>query len=153
MRTICAATFISLCFFAQPAHAQDTQQAPILAVVASATVPGAVTLDIPRSSTPQRALLLSMYVGNGALQGYDAYSTLKALRSGGAEANPVMGLATKSSTGLILIKAGMSAATIFTAERLWRTNHRGRAIAVMALSNGLMGIVAARNHSVLQQLR
>lgn len=153
MRSIYAAAFVSLILFAQPAYAQDAPQVPVPEAAAPVTVQRPLTLEVPRGSTPQRALLLSMYAGNGALQGYDAYSTLKALKSGGAEANPVMGFATKSSAGLILVKVGMSAVTIYTAERLWRNNHRGHAIAVMLLSNGLMAIVAAHNHSVLQQLR
>ena len=154
MRYIAAAAFISVLLIAQPARAQEAPVTPgPESPVAQATESRAAVLEVPRTSTSQRTLLLSMYVGNSALQGYDAYSTWKALKSGGAEANPVMGSVTKSGVGLVLVKAGMSAVTIYTAERLWRTKHRGHANAVIAISNGLMAIVDMHNHSVLGRLR
>lgn len=154
MRYIGTVAFISVFLTAQPARAQEAPLPPgPESPVAQATEPRVVPLAVPRTSISQRALLLSMYVGNGALQGYDAYATLKALTSGGTEANPIMAPVTRSGVGFVMVKAGMSAVTIYTAERLWRTNHRGRAIAVIAISNGLMAIVDMHNHSVLRRLR
>lgn len=153
MRSICAASFVSLFLVVSPVHAQEALREPGSAAVAMATIPRPITIDAPRGTTPQRALLLSLYAGNSALQGYDAYSTLTALKSNGVESNPIMGRVTKSTVGLVFVKAGVSAATIYTAERLWRNNRRGHAIAVMLLSNGLMAVVAAHNHSVLGRLR
>lgn len=153
MRSICVATFaVGLVFVAQPARAQDAAQTHDAATTAPATVPRPITLEVPRTSTPRRTLLLSMYAGNSVLQGYDAYSTLRGLRNGRTEANPVMRQVAKSSVALVVAKAGISAITISTAERLWRTNRRGHAIAVMALSDVLMTLVAAHNHSVLRHL-
>ena len=39
----------------------------------------------------------------------------------------------------------MTLATLYAAERQWRQHHRGRAVAIMIVSNGLMAGVAARN--------
>jgi hypothetical protein len=39
------------------------------------------------------------------------------------------------------------------AERLWKHNNKAGAIAVMLATNGMMATVAARNASVLRQLK
>jgi hypothetical protein len=38
-----------------------------------------------------------------------------------------------------------------TAERLWQRGQRRRALALMAVSNGLMAVVAANNAAVLRR--
>jgi hypothetical protein len=47
-------------------------------------------------------------------------------------------------------KGGASFVSIFMAERLWRQNRRGQAVAVMLLTNGLMTAVAASNRSIVR---
>ena len=56
---------------------------------------------------------------------------------------------TWSPATFIVVKGAATMASIFTAERLWRTNHRGAAIAVMVVSNGLLAVVAAHNAPVI----
>ena len=51
------------------------------------------------------------------------------------------------------VKGGVAFASIYVAERLWRTHHRGEAIAVMAVSSGVMAAVAANNAAILRGQR
>ena len=43
--------------------------------------------------------------------------------------------------------------SIYVAERLWRGHHRGQAIAMMVVSNGIMAAVAASNASIIRSQR
>lgn len=88
--------------------------------------------------------LPAMYLGLGALQGLDLYSTSRALRHGGYEANPVMARVVGNRGASIALKAGTSAAMIFFAERL-RKKSPVAAITMMAIVNGFTGLVVAHN--------
>ena len=93
--------------------------------------------------------LIGMYAGSGLLQAYDAYSTLAGVKANKVELNPLMSEMVKNPSVFIAAKSVMTFATIFAAERLWRQHHPGKAIALMAVSNGLMAAIAAHNASVL----
>ena len=98
-------------------------------------------------------LLSSLYAGSAFLQGYDAYSTLTALKSGAVEANPLMKGITKSPAAFMALKAGMTMASIMSAERMWKNNYRAGAVIMMIASNGMMAAVAAHNASVLRRVQ
>ena len=93
-----------------------------------------------------------LYVSLAALQAFDGYSTTAGLSRGAREANQVMGGVAGNSAAFWVVKAGSTAASIWVAERLWKTNRVG-AIVTMVAVNGVMASVAARNASVLKTLR
>ena len=103
--------------------------------------------------TTRPSVLPALYVGCAILQGFDVYSTLKALKGGAVESNPMMRGAVANPIALITLKAAVTASSIYAAERLWRQHHRTQAVVLMAVSNGIMAAVAARNASVMQQQR
>ena len=108
----------------------------------------------PRTAAPHRPLVLpSLYAGSAFLQGYDAYSTLAALKHGGTEANPLMKGITKSPVAFIGLKAGVTTMSIMAAERMWKDNNRIGAVLTMVASNGFMAMVAAHNAAVLQRVK
>ena len=129
--------------------AAATAVTPVALETVATTAPAAQT---NWSLARRPALLPVLYVGSAVLQAYDAYSTLSALKAGAVEANPLMKGAVTSPVALVGIKAGVSAASIIAAERMWHHNRLG-AIAMMAISNGMMAIVAAHNAQVLGRLR
>jgi hypothetical protein len=98
------------------------------------------------------SVLPVLYVSLAALQGFDAYSTTAGLARGAQEANPMMRGVAGNSAAFWAVKAGSTAASIWLAERLWKTNRVG-AIVTMVVVNGVAASVAARNASVLKQLR
>jgi hypothetical protein len=98
-------------------------------------------------------VLPSLYVSLIGLEAYDGYSTTRGLRHGALESNTFMrGLAAKPAA-LWAVKGGATFVSIYMAERLWRKNRRGQAIALMVVTNGLMAAVAANNASVLHAQR
>ncbi len=102
---------------------------------------------------PKRpAALPALYASFLALQVFDAYSTTQGLSRGASEANPIMRSAVGTPATFWAIKAATTAGVMITAERMWKTNKAG-AIAVMVIGNGVAAAIAARNASVLKQLR
>jgi hypothetical protein len=106
-----------------------------------------------RQSDSRPALLPALYVGSALLQGFDAYSTLSALRQGGVEANPLARGMTANPAAFIAVKSSVAFLSIYAAEKLWREHHRAGAIALMAISNGAMAAVALHNASALRSLQ
>jgi len=114
----------------------------------------AVVVEPPPADPGKRpALLIGMYVASGVLHGYDAYSTLAGVSANAAEANPIVGDMAKQPALFIAAKSAMALTTMAAADQMWRSGHRGRAIALMAVSNGVMAIVAAHNAAVLRGQR
>ena len=162
MRRILVAAVAGLMLTAAPVFAADedgaTMLTPTAAAVATSMVQHsdlAANINLAAQfKAPHRPLLLpTLYAGTAVLQGYDAYSTLTALKSGATEANPLMKGITKSPIAFVALKAGMTAVSIMSAERMWKNDHRVAAVLVMVVSNGMMAAVAAHNASVLHRVR
>ena len=98
------------------------------------------------------SVLPALYVSFAALQGFDAYSTTANVSRGAREVNPMMRGVAGNSAAVWAVKAASTAASIWCAERLWKTNRVG-AIVTMVAVNGMAASVAARNASVRKVLR
>jgi hypothetical protein len=167
MRRIVAVSLFAVMMCAGSAHAADensTGQVPVtpltmnslasMTTLAQRTDAAAASLATQRSVVARRpSALPSLYLGSALLQGFDAYSTLKVLGAGGSEANPVMRSVTRNPTAFIAVKAGITAASIIAAERMWKDHNRVGAVVTMVVSNVLMGVVAANNSHVMSQIR
>lgn len=124
--------------------------APAIAA-SSATTEEAKPVFEPRRSSG-RGSLTALSIASAALQGLDAYTTMSALNKGAVEANPMMrGVAGKPAM-LVAVKSSMTVATIFAARSLW-PRHKAAAVAVLAVSNGMLATVVAHNMSVIKQMR
>ena len=156
MKAWSAAVLIAVaCMMAQPAAADDktdkTDQTDKKAGdVAAVPAPPMLFLSVttPPQSGPRPAMLKTLYATSIGLQAFDGVSTYVGLRRGSLEVNPAMQGSTP--TTLIVAKTTMTLTTIAIADQLWRQHHRGQAIAVMLISNGVMTAVAARNASILR---
>lgn len=93
-----------------------------------------------------------LYASLAALQMMDALSTFRGIELGAVEANPVMAGIADNRKAMFAVKAGVTAASILVAERLWKKNRVAAVVSMLAL-NGLVGAVVAHNHSVLRQLQ
>jgi hypothetical protein len=116
-------------------------------------VPGRANAVLFAPPTARPPLLPPLYLSLAGLQAYDGYATLHGVTRGGRETNALVGGLTGTPAAFWTVKAGSTALTIVLAERLWRTHHRGEAIATMVVANGVMALVAARNASVLHASR
>jgi hypothetical protein len=159
MRRFLAATLMGVLMTAAPAFADDQAvSAPSITTVSAlaATAADAEAARFVRryQRSSQRPMLLpALYGMSAALQGYDAYSTLSALKHGGVEANPVMKGITGNPVAFIGLKAGVTAMSIVAAERMWKNHNRVGAIVTMVVTNGLMSAVAANNAKVLSRVK
>ena len=159
MNRLAAATVLMLTIAAIPASAADRADAVTGEGVAAAAPALAADVDwaLPAvhigAGASRGSILPSLYVSLGALQAFDGYSTTTGLRRGATEANGVMKNVAGSPAAMWIAKGGITAASIYAAERLWKQNRRVAAIATMVATNGLMAMVAARNASVLRVQR
>lgn len=162
MRRLLIAAAIGVLVTATGASASDQATLTVaqpVAVTAAAVAPridvAASPVVTKRSFTARRRPLVlpALYGASVALQGYDAYSTLSAIKHGGVEANPFMKGLTKSPAAFIGLKAGVTMLSILAAERMWKNQNRVGAIATMLVTNGLMTAVAANNARVLSRVR
>lgn len=99
-----------------------------------------------RSRTEERPRpLASLYVGFAALQALDAHSTLRAVRAGGDEANPLIAPFADRPGLMLGVKAAAALTTIAFAEKLWRRN-RTAAVVLMVAANAGYAIIVAHNY-------
>ena len=101
-----------------------------------------IRVEPPPAKRP--IILPALYVSLGAVQAWDVYSTSAALKAGAIEGNPLVAPIAGNSAGMIALKVGTAATTVFFAERLWKKNRAG-AIVMMAAINGATAAVAMRN--------
>jgi hypothetical protein len=107
-----------------------------------------------KAAAPTRGRVLPiLYVNYVALQAYDGYTTIHGVRRGAREANPMMSSLAGTPAAVWAVKGGVTAASIFLAERMWKEHRRGRAITTMIISTALMGAIAANNSAVLRAQR
>ena len=163
MRRLLVATLLGATL-ATPAFAADANDATPALTITPATIAAAAAESTTPAVAPDFAvnntfryrrpsILPALYATSAALQGYDAYSTMTALKNGGVEANPLMKTVTKNPAAFVALKAGMAATSIMAAERLWKNGNRMGAIGVMVASNVGMAFVAANNARVLSSLK
>ena len=99
----------------------------------------------PSAPSSPRGVLVPLYASFASLQMLDAHSTLRAVRAGGVEQNPLLrGLADKPAA-LVAIKAGVAVSTIAVADKV-RGRSRVGAIALMAALNSAYAVVVAHNY-------
>ncbi len=143
-RTIAAAA-LGILIVAAPLYADEPTGAPVLE-----SIPLRVRLAVPPPAT-RGAVLPALYVGYGALQAFDGFSTIYGVGHGAVEANPQMTGAAATPASVWALKAATTGAAIGVAEKLWRQNRRTQAIVLMVVANGVMATVAAHNAAVLRR--
>lgn len=170
MRRLIVASLLGVClstpaFAADPADDNNSPQSTSLAAAAAtaagvaataANTAATVNSDAPAPAAfkyGRPASLPALYAASAFLQGYDTYSTMKALKGGAREVNPFMQQVVKSPVAFIAVKASVTTASVMAAEQLWKNNHRAGAIGLMIASNAMMGMVAAHNARVIAGLR
>lgn len=141
----CAAASLGLFLMAASATAADAD--------GTALEPG-VTFAKKAAEHPSRgAALPILYGALAGLQAYDGWSTVSGVRRGAVESNRAMAGAATSPGAMWALKVGATSASVYAAERLWRRHRRIEAVATMVAVNGMMVAVAARNASVMRQLK
>jgi hypothetical protein len=94
---------------------------------------------------PQRrpAALPPLYILFASLQVLDTDSTRDAIARGYGESNPVLKGVAGNDAGMILVKVGATAATIYAVEKLWRRNRVAAVVTMIAVNAGYAVVVAS----------
>lgn len=96
--------------------------------------------------------LVGLYVSLASLQVLDITSTRRALNAGGVEANPLVAPLAGSPLAMLALKAGVTGATIYASERLWKKNRMAAVLTMIGL-NAAYGAVVAHNYGVAARQR
>ena len=99
------------------------------------------SIPTPETNRP----LVPLYVSFAVLQALDVHSTTRALGSIGVEGNPLMRGVARQPAGLIALKAGGAASTIWLSHRLSKRSRTG-AFILMAAVNSAYAMVVAHNY-------
>jgi hypothetical protein len=149
------AAFGAMTLCVQSAAAQDLTS---IASSAQAVIAHAA-IDAPRTdqvSVPPlapgdhghvSAVMQSLYVTTGVVQGLDAQSTFKALDVGAVESNSLVKPLASNRPAFIALKATMATAFIYAGHDLSK-RHRVGAIIALALVNSLYTAIAVHNYHV-----
>lgn len=116
-----------------------TQTAPLTAV------PNEPTLESRFGSSADRGVLVPLYISFASLQMLDALSTLRTLRAGGVEQNPLLRGFAHKPAALVAFKAGTAVSTIALVD-ITRNRNRVGAIVLMAALNSFYVAVVAHNY-------
>jgi hypothetical protein len=99
---------------------------------------------------PQSKALNLLHVSFVSLEAVDIYSTVRGMKGGAVEANPLMRGAASSPVGMTALKAGVAASSILLTRRLAR-KHRAGAIILAATLNSAYAAVAVHNLRVARR--
>lgn len=129
-------------------------QAPLFAAAGIVADDATATLSQPAhvietSPSSRRGALLPLYASFATLQALDGHSTLRAIRAGAEERNPLMRGVADRPAALFAIKAGVAASTILLTEKL-RVKNRTGAIVLMAALNSVYAVVVAHNYQAVR---
>ena len=97
-------------------------------------------------------MLSSLDLATGVVQGYDGFLTLRVLRVGGVETNPLVKPVASNQGAMMALKAAAAVSTVIGVESLWKHDHRIGAIVASIAANGAMAMVAHHNAKVLAML-
>lgn len=114
---------------------------------------GMMTVFPARDHDPRRVVLSSLHLLTGVVQGYDGMLTLKVLKAGGVETNPLVKPMANNQGAMMALKAAAAVSTVIGVESLWKRNHRVGAIVASVAVNSAMAMVAHHNSRVLARLQ
>jgi hypothetical protein len=94
-----------------------------------------------------------LYASLAALQGFDIFTTSKAVARGADEANPLMKPVAGKSMASVVVKAAATAGSIYFTERAWKQNRKGAVILMTAINVATAAVVAHNTQVARQQAR
>jgi Domain of unknown function (DUF5658) len=101
-------------------------------------------LTIPSRQDPPSTLLNALQLSFVPLEAVDTYTTLRGVRDGLREANPVMRGTARHAVAMVAVKAAAATTTILLTRRLAKRN-RMAAVVIMAALNGSYAMIVLHN--------
>lgn len=124
----------------------------LAALMATDDAPPPVVVRVVPDRDPRRAVLSSLHAVTGVVQTYDGMLTMRVLKAGGVESNPLMKPVVRNEGAMMGVKIAAAVATVIGTETLWHDNHRLAAIVTSIVANSGMAMIARHNARVLAQL-
>jgi len=159
---------VSASAFAGPSDRDAEAAVPVMASAAALRLPTGTQLStmvvahddeqavapavFARPRDPRRALLSSLDLATGVVQGYDGFLTLRVVRAGGVETNPLVKPVVGNQGAMMAMKVAAAVSTVIGVESLWKRDHRVGAIVASVVANSAMAMVAHHNAKVLARL-
>jgi hypothetical protein len=98
--------------------------------------------NLKRNTNRRSLILIGLYVSQAVLQGLDAQSTIRALRTGAArEGNPLISSFASNPAALVAFKLAIAAGTIYGIDRLYKFHPRLALTALGAINAGYVCLV------------
>ena len=145
-RTISVAVLMMLTLLAVPARADEGSS------FSAGTRPRAEGGRRGVGQTPRTveigrrpAALTPLYASLAALQLYDGFASMTGQTGSLGGPGGVTATTGGNVAALWAVKSATTVGTIVVADRLWKRKHRAEAIAVMAVTNGVMAAIAMRH--------
>jgi hypothetical protein len=123
-----------------------------LAALVSVDDAPAVGVRTAPDRDPRRAVLSSLHAVTGLVQTWDGVLTMRVMKAGGKETNPLMKPVVGNRGAMMGVKIAAAVATVIGTETLWHDHHRVAAIVASVVTNSAMAMVARHNSRVLAQL-
>lgn len=130
-----------------PAVDVTPAQTPALTPSLLQAVPRSHVVE-PHRRPPGLVPLYASLVGLNALDVHSTYSALKTPHA--AEANPIVAPLVHQPAAFIALKAGTTAVSIWTAERLWK-KHRVVAMVIVGSANAALAAVVTNNYRIAKK--
>lgn len=124
----------------------------LAALTAPDDAPSVVVVRTVPDRDPRRAVLSSLHAVTGVVQTYDGMLTMRVLKAGGKETNPLMKPVVGNEGVMMGVKVAAAVATVIGTETLWHDNHRIAAIVASVVANSGMAMIARHNARVLARL-
>lgn len=137
------------------------QRTPLVLLLIAFGLPALASSQTTAPPSPAAAIapsrpapLMPLYVGFAVAQALDMHSTSLAIDRGARERNPLLqALGPDNTWAAMALEAGLTGATIWTAERMWKRNRRMSAVVLMAAVTTFQAAVDAHNYRVAARLR
>lgn len=123
----------------------------LCAVVMLSIAPGASAQDAPAREWIGNALLRALYVATPVVQAIDGVSTLKVIRLGGRETNPLMEPFVTNTAAFTAAKTGIAIGEMYSTHSM-AGRHKFLAIATLAGLNAAYLMLAVHNFHVASAL-
>jgi hypothetical protein len=129
----------------QPAMLAETAQ-----FVSNLTSPKpSIKMDAPSHVGPKFGMG-AVYASTALMHALDVDSTLKALKRGAVEANPLMSGVVNNRMAFIATKAAIAAGSIYATSRIARSNKLGAIIAATAM-NSAYAMIVRNNYAIARR--
>ena len=107
----------------------------------------AVVINSGRSRDGAKTALSSLYATTAVMQMLDVDSTMKSLRRGAIETNPLMSGLVSNRAAFAATKAGIAAATIYAAHHIAKDNKVAAVITLVAI-NSAYAMIVKNNYAI-----